>query len=211
MGNPNVGINGGERGKGTECAAPSAAGRRLHIAMSEPDNRVGELVDALTPEQANWLLAVLLRRHEDLLPEAEALMDDQWSQVEPDDVAEELIETWRALDIDDLNQRSAPSRYGYTSPDEAAWELLEEPLEPWQKDIRRRLALSRRQEALRVLQGVLLALYQASTMHHDVWAWAPDFFSETAQAWWHDWCQENPPELEESFLDRVPDWLKFFL
>ena len=39
------------------------------------------------------------------------------------------------LDMDDLNSRAGRTRYGYVEPDEAAWELFEEALNPFKRII----------------------------------------------------------------------------
>jgi hypothetical protein len=54
--------------------------------------------------------------------------------VSVDDVAVRVEDALRALDQDDLAARAGPTRYGYTEPTQAAWELLEEALEPWLED-----------------------------------------------------------------------------
>ena len=58
-----------------------------------------------------------------------------------EDVAARVEDALRALDQHDLAARAGPTRYGYTEPTQAAWELLEEALAPWLEDIGRRAGL----------------------------------------------------------------------
>lgn len=87
------------------------------------------------------------------------------------------------LDQDDLATRAGKTRYGYVEPTEAAWQLLEEALEPWLQDIRRRAQLGLNNPARRLGGAVIQALEQLAERTHDDWlllGWAPDFADEAA-------------------------------
>lgn len=47
----------------------------------------------------------------------------------------------RAMDYDDLNARAGRHEWGYVEPTEAAWEILEETVEPFREDMKRHLDL----------------------------------------------------------------------
>lgn len=78
--------------------------------------------------------------------------------VSVDDVAASVEDALRALDQDDLAARAGPTRYGYTEPTQAAWELLEEALEPWLEDIVRRARLGLSDAAITIAVGPITAL-----------------------------------------------------
>ena len=95
-------------------------------------------------------------------------------------VADEVEHDLRALDIDDLNDRAGSHRNGYTEPTEAAWELLQEVIDPFLEDMRRQLELRLDAEALEMCKGIVLGLYRAREGGDGPLEWAPDFPEEAA-------------------------------
>jgi hypothetical protein len=95
-------------------------------------------------------------------------------------VADEVEHDLRALDIDDLNDRAGSHRNGYTEPTEAAWELLQEVIDPFLENMRRQLELRLDAEALEMCKGIVLGLYRARQGGDGPLEWAPDFPEEAA-------------------------------
>lgn len=94
-----------------------------------------------------------------------------------DDVEHDL----RSLDLDDLGDRAGQHRGGYTSPTEAAWELLQEAVDPFLADMKRQMELGLEREALEVCKGVVLGLYRIRNTRGDEFlGWAEDFPAEAA-------------------------------
>lgn len=95
----------------------------------------------------------------------------------------------RSLHLDDLAGRAGRHSWGYTEPSEAAWELLEEAVNPFLEDMKRRAELGLEAETLEVCKGILLGLYSARDEKADtVVGWAPDFLEETAAGAALAWC-----------------------
>ncbi|MCH8242359.1 MAG: hypothetical protein IH897_07095 [Planctomycetes bacterium] len=85
------------------------------------------------------------------------------------------------MGLDELGSRAGKHSWGYTSPTEAAWELLEERVSPFIEDMKRQLELGLDAEALEMCKGVVLGLYRVrNEQGDDVLQWAPDFPAETA-------------------------------
>lgn len=140
-------------------------------------------------------------------------------------VADNVEHVARALDLDDLGRRAGRHRGGYTEPSQAAWELLEEAVEPFLEDMERKMELGLKTEALEICKGVVLALYRLRIeTDKGVLGWAPDFPAETA-AWAVDrWCASErhkktakmsrqphpvfPKEFVEGF---IPEWNDFIM
>ncbi len=94
-----------------------------------------------------------------------------------DDVEYEL----RGLDIDDLNDRAGSQRDGYTEPTDAAWDLLQEVIDPFLANMRRHLERRMDAAALEMCKGIVLGLYRVRRQADDgVLGWAPDFPKEAA-------------------------------
>lgn len=66
-----------------------------------------------------------------------------------------------APDIDILNARTGRHRWGYTDPSEAAWEILEEAVEPYVSEMKRLLERGMAEAAAKTCRGIVLGLYRA--------------------------------------------------
>src|SRR5712692_9040854 len=99
------------------------------------------LLDELQPGEAALVLRRLLASHPELLSEAEAISRSTLGDVSFESIASEVEDSIRQLDLDDLNGRAGRHSWGYTEPSEAAWELLEEAVEPFVGDMKRHLVL----------------------------------------------------------------------
>jgi hypothetical protein len=185
------------------------ANREDESAVQSHDGNLS-FIESLTQEEAHRVLLTLLRAHPELSAEAETVAREQLTEVEPLDVADDIVANITALDMDDLNRKAGPSRYGYTSADEAAWELSTEPLAPWQAELDRLAALDRLDQAFLIVQGVLLGLYELQSLDFELKGWIEDFPEEQAKAWWELWQQKLPEAtLPPSVIEELPLWRDF--
>jgi hypothetical protein len=103
--------------------------------------------------------------------------------VDPQLVAESVLEAVVGPDHEELAAHAGRTRHGYVEPTEAAWMLLERAIEPWIEDIARRTALGMREAAQELALGALEGLSRAAeNADRDglVLSWAPDFPGEAA-------------------------------
>jgi hypothetical protein len=175
------------------------------------------VLERLEADEARGVLDRLLAAHPDLRLEAEQAARSLLSQVSFESVADDVEQTLRSLDLDDLGSRAGRHRGGYTSPTEAAWELLQEAVDPFLADMKRQMELGLEREALEVCKGVLLGLYRIrDTRGDELLGWAEDFPAEAAaQAVRELAGRRNPkttkatpmPRPDGAFIDRhVPEW-----
>jgi hypothetical protein len=126
----------------------------------------------------------------------------------------------RALDYDALNARAGSHEWGYMEPSEAAWEIMEETLEPFVNDLKRHLELGLETEAKEICQGLVLGCYRLSERKEgDVLGWAPDFPAEAAGDALEIWRrgsegskhsgskQKENPLFSADFLNMIPKWI----
>jgi len=141
-----------------------------------------KLVDAVDGAEAKRLLSALLAAHPELLAETADLADAQLRAVVMEDVAEDVASVLEELCVEDVWGRAGAQPDGsYVEPSEAAWDLVEETLAPYLRELERRVALGRREEATAVCQGTLLGLYRISQGGGDsLDGWAPDALAESA-------------------------------
>lgn len=172
------------------------------------------ILDHLAPGESAAVLRRLLTAHPELAAEAEQIARSVLSEVSFESVADDVEDALRSLNLDDLNSRAGRHRWGYTEPTEAAWELLEEALEPFREDMKRQMELGLAAEALEICKGIVLGLYRLRNKEGDEFlGWAPDFPDEAAAdavTAWRDALKERsgtlpfPRDFVEEF---VPEWI----
>ncbi|MEW6047774.1 MAG: hypothetical protein AB1609_15045 [Bacillota bacterium] len=160
----------------------------------------------MKPDEAQAVLNQLLALHPELAGEAEEIAQVLLSDVSFEAVADEVESALRFPDLDDLNARAGPSRWGYTPPDEAAWELLEEALQPFIDEMTRYVELAMEKQALEICQGILLGLYRLRDAEdHEVLQWAADFPFEVASRVVKTWSEaKRPKDSAEGASHRHP-------
>jgi hypothetical protein len=197
------------------------------VARKDPkrkSNREGrrgtDLLGSLDNAKAASVLKTLLARHWELRPEAEAIARDLLTEISPFSVADDVENTLLQYDYDDLNSRAGGHSWGYVEPTEAAWELLEEAVEPFVSEMKRYLEMGLEEQALQFCQGVLLGLYRVRDgQDNDILGWAEDFPAEAAGNMLDVWmsaagiggegetARPKPRALPPGFVrEHLPDW-----
>jgi len=112
-------------------------------------------MDALDPPEAKRLLGALVNARPDLLAEVAALASQELGAVGMEQVAEQVAQRVGRLRIEDVWDRSGSrSDGGDMDETEAAWAVVEDAVEPFVRDLERRIRLGRDPEALAICQGV---------------------------------------------------------
>jgi len=173
-------------------AKPNSAGGR------------GRVLERLSGAEAASVLKCLLQRHPELQSEAENIAGDLLSDVSLLSVADDVENAVLQFDYDDLNSRAGRHSWGYVEPTEAAWELLEEAVEPFVEDMKRYLELGLEEQAQKLCQGILSGLYRVRDGgKNDILGWAPDFPGEAAGNALEVWGRK----LARSFVaEHIPEW-----
>lgn len=134
------------------------------------------VLDALQPQEALLTVIRLVAAHPELLAEVEAIARSVLGDVSFESIADEVEDAVRQLTLDDMNGRAGKHSWGYVEPTEAAWELLEEAVEPYVEDMKRKFGAGLESEALVLCQGIVLGLYRLrDPAASDFLAWAEDF------------------------------------
>lgn len=114
---------------------------------------------AATPHEKNTVIERLLAAHPELVEEAEDLVSALMLSTTAGEIADEVAGQLGALGIEELAGRAGrvPGR-GYVHETDAAWELLEEALEPFLADMRRHAELGFVESAASIAAGILAGL-----------------------------------------------------
>ena len=117
-----------------------------------------------------------------------------------DEISEDVYFELNSLDVEDVWDHSGSTRYGYIDPNEYAWELFEETLAPFIKQLKKYDNLSLRTEAKNYCMGILKGIYkfenESSSEYKD---WATDAPGENFVTIFENWkkCCSNPEDLHE--------------
>lgn len=125
------------------------------------DKRASALLGSLTAVERNEVLTALLSAHPELQSEAERLAGTLLLAVLLEQVASEVESALTGIPLDALAARAGrvPGQ-GYVHEFDAAWELLEETLEPFRADLRRRAALDVNEAATDMAVGIVAGLHR---------------------------------------------------
>lgn len=119
------------------------------------------MLDALSAGERSAVLGAVLKAHPELVGEAEAEARRLLSAITVDDVAAEVSATLRLIPLEELGARAGRVRgRGYVHETDAAWEIVEEAVEPFLADMRRRASLSPAGPAAVVATGIVAGLYR---------------------------------------------------
>ncbi|OGP87286.1 MAG: hypothetical protein A2Y95_06250 [Deltaproteobacteria bacterium RBG_13_65_10] len=179
------------------------------------------VLDRLNPDETVEVLRRLLAAHPDLVGEAERTATAVLGAVTFEDVANDVEDAVRAPDLDDLHGRAGRHEWGYVEPTEAVWEILDEAVQAFVDDIKRRIELGLETEALEICKGVLLGLYRVEHGKSEgLLEYASDFPAEAAGGAIEAWrtgdrgkkparagARRKRPVFPQEFIDRfVPEW-----
>lgn len=157
------------------------------------------------------MLTLLLADRPKLAAEAEGLAIELLAAVSIDVVASDVEAALVGIPLDALASRAGrvPGR-GYVHEVDASWELVEEAIEPFRSDLRRRASLGSAEAASSVAAGIVAGLYLVrepemgtvlayagedtpGQLADDVLTLAAELemeiAPEAAEKYWPDWCE----------------------
>jgi hypothetical protein len=170
-------------------------------------------LDALSAAEKAAVLDELLIGRPDLREPAEAYAARLMKDVDRSAVADD-VGALQYLGIDELSGRAGyRPGFGYVDPTEAADEILDEALQPFLDDLRRRAGLGIGSAATEVAAGILLGLYNCRDGSSETLLeyapylreYAPDSAAERASAVVSD-CTRLGIELPAELVDLMPRW-----
>lgn len=184
-------------------------------APKQASTRKANTLESITGADALAILKVLADRNENLAQEIDAVAKGLFSHVEIDEMAANVQMELESLYVEDIWDRSGAKRDGYVDPGEAALEMFEGALKPFQDEADKYKQLSMLQEADLACQGILKGIYDfhkdSSTEYKQ---WAVDAPSEYFGVVLDDWKKlfaGRPPFLRmTAFLQtHCPDWAEW--
>ena len=139
----------------------------------------------LKPVIARSVLLELLKRQPELKAIVAALASEATNNPRMEDLAAEIEDTLNRISAGDVYMNSGRTWRGYREPEEAAGEVLSEPLQPYFERLEKLLGKKDDPAALVMCEAITLALYRVKhgDKFSDLEEYAEEFPEETA-----DWA-----------------------
>ena len=176
-----------------------------------------DLIGKLTPEQA---LEVVVRLSDQGGPIGDAVLAEAQnvlSAIDLDEIAGEVFFVLDSIDVQECWNMAGASRDGYTSPDEAAYELIDEQLQSFFEQAGRYHELGMTREEGTYCRGVILGIYRYEhESKSEFRQWCVDVPIECARALLTRWRERGPDPASGTAMDdfirhRCPSWTKYLL
>jgi len=176
-----------------------------------------DVIKKLTPEQARAVVMRLTAKpsaiRDAVLVEARHVL----SEIDLDKIAEEVFFVLDSIDVQDCWDLAGRSRDGYTSPEEAAVELIEEELQRFFDQTKRYHELGMFEEETTYCMAVILGIYRYEyESKSEFREWSTDIPIECAGAMLTAWRERGQDSasaaaMAELIRERCPNWSQYLL
>ena len=154
-------------------------------------------IQSLNPNEAARVLKGLLDEDPLLTKKTYDMAVKVAGNVDAETVRGQVFSALDRLGMDDLNGRAGRTQYGYVEPDEAAWELFEEALNPFidemRKNQRRALPATAKAYCIGTIEGLL---YYRDNSRSDLRDWLEDAPGEYIDTVVEEWKKGSPNDDE---------------
>ncbi|MBA7518348.1 hypothetical protein ES705_10418 [subsurface metagenome] len=173
-----------------------------------------KIIDKISGEEALTILRQLAKNDPKIGKQIEKEAEKLLKKVDLEEICEDVYSVLDGIDVEELWDRSGASRYGYSSPEDMAMEMMEEELEPYNKEVVKYLELGMAKEAKLYCMGVLKGIYQYEQESKSEFKdWAADVAGECFGYLLEEWKKRinNKDDLIEidKFLEKeCSKWAK---
>lgn len=181
---------------------------------SKAKTKKQSILDTITPDDAASILKTLAEEDTNIAKRIEQLAMEYLSDVNIEDIADQVYWELNSIDVEDVWDRSGSTRHGYIEPHDMAWQIFEETLEPFLKELKKYQKLSMLDEAKYYCMGILKGIYrfeEKATSEYKDWAVdAPgEYFYMVLDDWKKD-CKnlEHLNEMAEFIRNNFPEWAR---
>lgn len=106
-----------------------------------------DILDKIQPAEALVILRKLAKSDKGIKKKIAEIAEDLIKDVDIDEVCDDVLSTLDFIDVHELWDRSGSSWDGYTSPEDMAYEMIEQVLNPFEEAVFRLLDLGMVHEA----------------------------------------------------------------
>jgi hypothetical protein len=173
---------------------------------------MNDVTGKITSEQALLIVERLCRKGGDVRDAIVAEAMNLLSEFSLDGTADEVFDALDLIDIQDCWDLAGSSRDGYTSPEEAAVDVIEDELQPFFDQVERYHDLGMTEEEAAYCKGVVLGIYRfEQESKAEIKQIAEDLPAEYAGTLLDEWRKRNPDKagvaaMEVFVRERCPKW-----
>ena len=137
------------------------------------------------------------------------------SEIDLDGTAASVFFVLDSINVQDCWDRSGKTRHGYTSPDEAAVEIMEEELQPFFDQVAQYHELGMPEQETTYCMGVILGIFRYEQESRSGFKeWSVDIPIECAGYLLDEWRKRNRVKatanaMDEFIQSRCPKWAKY--
>jgi hypothetical protein len=176
-----------------------------------------DVLSKLTPQQALEVVMRLSDKGGAIRDAVVAEAGNVLSEIDLDQTADEVFFVLDSVDVQDCWNRAGRSRDGYTSPEEAAVELVEEQLQPYFDQAGRYHDLGMTEVEATYCRGVIVGIYRYEhESKSEFREWSVDIPLECAGNLLTRWRERNQysafnAAMDAFIRDRCPNWTRYLL
>ncbi len=178
---------------------------------------MNEVISKLTGDQPLRVLERLASGDAGLARTIKAAAKHLLTAVDVDEIADEVFDALDTIDVKDCWDRAGSHRDDYTSPDDAAVELIEEELQSFVDQAERYHEIGMLDQERDYCAGVILGLYRyEKESKSEFRAWSEDLPLDSAGCLLDAWQERNTDAAMRDAMDafirgRCPDWAKYMI
>lgn len=114
---------------------------------------IDEILNKISPEEALEILGRLAKKDSDIAQQIEKEAVKLLKKIDLEQICREVFSVLDGINVHELWDRLGPRTDGYSSPEEMAGEMMEEELDPYNKQVIKYLELGMAKEAKLFLHG----------------------------------------------------------
>ena len=161
-----------------------------------------DIIDQLSPDDALAILKIATRKDKETAAQITEIARAYLREVDPGEIAFILHDELTLLQVEEVWDRAGPQRYGYVEPNDAAYEMIENVLNPYLEDLKKYQRLDMNTEATKICMGLFWGLYrfeiESDTEFKD---WVPDAIGLFADIVLDIWKSGNPSRADINMLE----------
>ena len=166
--------------------------------MKDSDNSQLKFIEALSREASIEILLELCKDSA-LAERIVAMANTDLSDVDADEVADEVFRSLNSIQVEDLWDNSGKTHWGYQEPTEVAFGMLEDEVRNYIQEMEKYYSLGMKREEKEYCKGIISGLLQyGQDGHNEFRDWCPDDPYTIAENIIYDWKQDHSAEeIEE--------------
>ena len=174
-----------------------------------------DILDAINEQEALTVLQRLVASSPAIRKKAKEIAQALISDVDMDEIADEVLWTLESLAVEDVWDNSGSKRDGYVGTTECAWHMFEDALEPFMQHMQKCQNLSMNDQAksycMGLLKGIHLFETESTTEYKD---WASDAPGENFVRIYKEWKKQAKRKKDitevDSFIQALdPDKARY--